>query len=52
MVTLAGGEAIEAAMIGHDGMWGGSSALDGLVSLNKAIVQLLSGDSDDYSKIT
>jgi len=23
-----------------------------LVSLNKAIVQLLSGDSDDYSKIT
>jgi CRP-like cAMP-binding protein len=31
---------IEAAMIGHDSMLGASSALDGKISLNKAIVQL------------
>jgi CRP-like cAMP-binding protein len=40
VVALAGGEAIEAAMIGRDSMLGGSSALDGMISLNKAIVQL------------
>ena len=31
---------IEAAMVGRDGVLNGSSALDGKVSLNKAIVQL------------
>ncbi len=40
VVGLAGGELIEAAMIGRDSMLGGSSALDGQISLNKAIVQL------------
>jgi CRP-like cAMP-binding protein len=39
VVELAGGEAIEAAMIGRDSMLGATSALDGEVSLNKAIVQ-------------
>jgi CRP-like cAMP-binding protein len=40
VVELSQGEAIEAAMIGRDSMLGASSALDGQVSLNKAIVQL------------
>jgi CRP-like cAMP-binding protein len=40
VVELAGGEAIEAAMIGRDSMLGATSALDGEVSLNKAIIQL------------
>ncbi len=40
VVSLASGEAIEAAMIGRDSVYGGSSALDGLISLNKVIVQL------------
>jgi CRP-like cAMP-binding protein len=40
VVALAGGQTVEAAMIGRDSMLGGSSALDGQVSLNKAIVQL------------
>jgi CRP-like cAMP-binding protein len=40
VVALTGGETIEAAMIGRDSIVGGSSALDGRVSLNKGIVQL------------
>jgi CRP-like cAMP-binding protein len=40
VVELAGGEAIEAAMIGRDSMLGATSAMDGEVSLNKAIIQL------------
>ena len=40
VVQLSGGQAIEAAMIGRDSMFGTTSALDGAVSLNKAIVQL------------
>jgi CRP-like cAMP-binding protein len=40
VVELAGIGAIEAAMIGRDSMLGATSALDGQVSLNKAIVQL------------
>jgi CRP-like cAMP-binding protein len=40
VVELSGGQAIEAAMIGRDSMLGATSALDGKVSLNKAIVQL------------
>jgi CRP-like cAMP-binding protein len=40
VVELAGGEAIEAAMIGRDSMLGATSALDGEVSLNKAIIQI------------
>lgn len=40
VVELAGGDAIEAAMIGRDSMLGATSALDGEISLNKAIIQL------------
>ncbi len=40
VVGLANGEMIEAAMIGRDSIVGGSSALDGRVSLNKCIVQV------------
>src|SRR5260221_11554568 len=40
VVDLSRGQTIEAAMIGRDSLLGGSSALDGLVSLNKSIVQL------------
>lgn len=40
VVNLAGGEMIEAAMVGRDSAFGGAAALDGNVSLNKAIVQL------------
>jgi len=40
VIELAGGEAIEAAMIGRDSMLGATSALDGEISLNKAIIQL------------
>jgi CRP-like cAMP-binding protein len=40
VVELSGGQAIEAAMIGRDSLLGATAALDGQVSLNKAIVQL------------
>jgi CRP-like cAMP-binding protein len=40
VVELAGGQAIEAAMVGRDSMVGATSAMDGAVSLNKAIIQL------------
>lgn len=40
VVSLAGGEMIEAAMVGRDSIFGASAALDGGVSLNDAIVQL------------
>jgi CRP-like cAMP-binding protein len=40
VVDLSVGEMIETAMVGHDGVVNAASALDGKVSLNKAIVQL------------
>jgi CRP-like cAMP-binding protein len=40
VVELSGGQGIEAAMIGRDSVLGATAALDGQVSLNKAIVQL------------
>jgi CRP-like cAMP-binding protein len=40
VVALAGGDVIEAGMIGSDGVVGTSAALDGAVSLNRAIVQI------------
>jgi CRP-like cAMP-binding protein len=40
VVGLNVGDMIETAMVGHDGVLNASSALDGRVSLNKAIVQL------------
>src|SRR3981081_1417708 len=39
VIALAGGHRTEAAMIGRDSMVGGSAAMDGLISLNRAIVQ-------------
>jgi CRP-like cAMP-binding protein len=43
VVTLSTGESIEAAMVGRDGVIGASAALDGRVSLSRAIV-LIAGD--------
>jgi CRP-like cAMP-binding protein len=40
VVSLAGGDMIEAGMIGRDGVVGTSAALDGAVSLNRAVVQI------------
>jgi len=40
VVDLTSGDMIEAAMIGRDGVAGGSAALNGDLSLNKAVVQL------------
>jgi CRP-like cAMP-binding protein len=40
VVTLKGGQAIEAAMVGRDTVFGGSLAIGGLGSSNKVIVQL------------
>ncbi len=40
VIDLASGEMIEAAMIGRDSMVGAASAMNGQISLNKAIVQL------------
>jgi CRP-like cAMP-binding protein len=45
VVDLASGEMIEAAMVGRDSMVGAASALDGQISLNKAIVQLAGAGS-------
>jgi CRP-like cAMP-binding protein len=44
VVGLSSGEMIEAAMVGKDGAVGASSALDGKISMGRAIVQL-AGDS-------
>lgn len=40
VVMLSGGQAVEAAMVGRDGVVGASAALDGNVSLSRAVVQL------------
>src|SRR5206468_2611473 len=40
VVDLTSGDMIEAAMVGRDGVAGGSAALDGGLALNKAVVQL------------
>ena len=40
VVNLPSGEMIETGMIGRDSLVGGSSALDGKISLNTAIVQI------------
>ena len=40
VVPLSTGEAVEAAMIGHDGVAGGGAVLNGALSLNRAVVQL------------
>ena len=40
VVVLSSGELIEAAMVGRDGVVGGAGALDGKMSLCRAVVQL------------
>jgi CRP-like cAMP-binding protein len=40
VVLLSTGEMIEAAMVGKDGAVGGAAALNGKISINRAIVQL------------
>ena len=40
VVTLSSGEAIEAAMVGRDGVIGAAAALDGRISLSRAVVQI------------
>ena len=40
VVSLSTGETIEVAMVGRDGVVGAASALDGKISLSRAIVQL------------
>jgi len=40
VIGLASGATVEAAMVGRDGVVGASSALDGKISLGRAIVQL------------
>jgi CRP-like cAMP-binding protein len=40
VVGLSTGEMVEAAMVGRDGLVGASAALDGKISLSRAIVQL------------
>jgi len=42
VVTLSGGETIEAAMVGRDGVVGAAAALDGRISVSRAVV-LISG---------
>src|SRR5436190_200377 len=40
VVELRGGGAIETGMIGNDGAWGGSQALDGKLSLNQVVMRV------------
>jgi CRP-like cAMP-binding protein len=40
VVTLSTGEMIEAAMVGRDGVVGASAALDGKISVSRAVVQI------------
>jgi hypothetical protein len=40
VVTLSTGEAIEAAMVGRDGVVGALAALDGRISISRAVVQI------------
>ena len=65
VVELPGGGAIETGMIGRDGQWGASQAMDDRVSLNAVIVQvegsasaidvdrlkLLTGDLPDFRSL-
>jgi CRP-like cAMP-binding protein len=52
VVPLAGGDVIEAGMIGRDGVAGTPAALDGAVSLNRAIVQIAgAGSSIDIQQM-
>jgi CRP-like cAMP-binding protein len=45
VVDLASGETIEVGMIGRESVAGGSSALDGQLALNRAVVQVKGGAS-------
>ena len=48
VVDLAGGQMIEAAMIGREGVVGGLSALDSKISISRAIVQI-AGDPQAHT---
>ena len=43
VVTLSNGQVVEAAMVGRDGVVGASAALDGRLSLSRAVIQLSGG---------
>src|SRR5690348_7071592 len=43
VVMLANGQAIEAAMVGNDGLIGAACALDGKTSLSRGVVQIGGG---------
>jgi CRP-like cAMP-binding protein len=55
VVILQTGESVEAAMVGRDGVVGASSALDGKLALNRAIVQIggsaLQCDADTFKRL-
>lgn len=55
VLPLSNGEAVEAAMVGRDGMVGASSAMDGKIAMNRAIVQMggrgLQCPSDTFQEI-
>ncbi|HJS63187.1 MAG TPA: Crp/Fnr family transcriptional regulator [Pseudolabrys sp.] len=52
VVTLSTGELIEAAMVGRDGVVGAAAALDGRISVSRAVVQISgSGVSCDVDVI-
>jgi CRP-like cAMP-binding protein len=52
VVTLSSGEAIEAAMVGRDGVVGAGAALDGRIALSRAVVQIAgSGFSCDVDTL-
>ena len=40
VIGLSSGDTVEGAMVGRDGVVGGAAALDGKISLSKAVVQL------------
>jgi CRP-like cAMP-binding protein len=55
VIPLVSGEAVQSAMIGRDGVIGAGAALNGRVSLNRAIVQMrghsLSCGVEDFKRI-
>jgi CRP-like cAMP-binding protein len=55
VVILEGGDAVEAAMVGRDGVLGASAALDGKISLSRAVLQIggtaLACDSEALKRV-
>jgi CRP-like cAMP-binding protein len=46
VVTLSTGELIEAAMVGRDGVVGAAAALNGRISISRAVVQIPGGGGE------